>query len=75
MRAVGGRILRFRPDTQYRVEDAAVVRAGPQAPASSRATCAVCGAAARDAALDGWHVFEDPSGDEHLVCRACLSDA
>jgi hypothetical protein len=85
MRAVGGRILRLRPDTQYRVEDADVVRAGPQghgdhdaagsdSSVSPRATCAVCGAAARDAALDGWHVFEDPSGDEHLVCRACLSD-
>jgi hypothetical protein len=85
MRAAGGRILRLRPDTQCRVEDEAVVRAGPQAPGdpdaagsdcsvSPRAPCAVCGAAARDAALDGWHVFEDPSGDEHLVCRACLSD-
>ena len=127
MRALGGRVLRLRPDTQCQVEDAAVVRAGQQAhgdpdaagisgfgfsddvrvdggegeprfvrrvawivdsppghlragrersdcSVSPRASCAVCGAAARDAALDGWHVFEDPSGDEHLVCRACLSD-
>jgi hypothetical protein len=69
MRAVGGRILRLRPDTQCQVDDAA-----SDCSVSPRATCAVCGAAARDAVLDGWHVFEDPSGDEHLVCRACLSD-
>jgi hypothetical protein len=116
MRAIGRRVLRLRPDTQCRVEDAAAVRAGRQAswdPPSAdgseraprfvkrlvdgawivdsptghpdargrggratapRATCALCGAAARDAALDGWHVFDDPSGDEHVLCRACLSD-
>lgn len=39
-----------------------------------RTTCALCGAAARDAALDGWHVFDDPSGDEQVLCRACLGD-
>lgn len=41
---------------------------------SARAMCALCGAEARDAALDGWHVFDDCSGDEHVLCRACLSD-
>ena len=42
---------------------------------SSETTCAVCEAVAREEARDGWHVFDDGTGEEHALCPACVTAA